>query len=101
MRPAAFRLLELRRRFGKVVALDGLSLEVPQVVIYGFLGRNGAGKPRTLRVLMGILHADSGSIELFGERATRITVKHKRRIGYVSQEPTFYPWMTAAELGRF
>jgi ABC-2 type transport system ATP-binding protein len=99
--PAAIRLEQVRRRFGRVVALDGLSLEVPEGQTYGFLGRNGAGKTTTLRILMGILHADAGTLELFGERVRRVTVKHKRLIGYVSQEPTFYPWMTADELGRF
>ncbi len=65
---AAIRLTELRRRFGKLNALDGLSLEVREGEVYGFLGRNGAGKTTTLKLLMGILHADSGDIELFGER---------------------------------
>jgi len=97
----AIRLTGLRRRFGKLQALDGLSLEVRQGEVYGFLGRNGAGKTTTLKLLMGILHADSGDIELFGERVKKVTVPLKRRIGYVSQEQNFYPWMTALQLGKF
>jgi ABC-2 type transport system ATP-binding protein len=97
----ALRLQDVRLRYGRVQALDGLCLEVRAGEIYGFLGRNGAGKTTTLRVLMGIVAADSGTIEVFGERVKRIPVALKRRIGYVSQEQTFYPWMTARQLGRF
>jgi ABC-2 type transport system ATP-binding protein len=98
---AAFRLENVTRRFGRVQALDGLSLTVQPGEVYGFLGRNGAGKTTTLRILMGILKPDSGTLELLGERVQRVSVQHKQRIGYVSQEPTFYPWMTAHDLGRF
>ena len=97
----AFHLENIRRRYGKVRALNGLSLSVRQGEMYGFLGRNGAGKTTTLRILMGIVRPDEGTIELFGKRTKRVTVSLKRRIGYVSQEPMFYSWMTAEQLGRF
>lgn len=99
--PDAVRLTGVRRWFGRVHALDGLSLRAEEGEIYGFLGRNGAGKTTTLRVLMGIVHADAGEIALFGERVQRVSIAQKRRIGYVSQEQSFYPWMTAQQLGRF
>jgi ABC-2 type transport system ATP-binding protein len=98
---AAFILEDVVYRFGSVKALDGLSLAVQQGEVYGFLGRNGAGKTTTLRLLMGILRPQSGSIELLGSRVRRVPVSLKRRIGYVSQEPTFYPWMNARQLGAF
>jgi ABC-2 type transport system ATP-binding protein len=97
----AIRLTDLHVRYGRVRALDGLSLAVSRGEIYGFLGRNGAGKTTTLRVLMGIVGADAGTIELFGEPMKRVSVATKRKIGYVSQEQNFYPWMTPAQLGRF
>lgn len=97
----AIRLTDLRVRYGRVRALDGLSLAVARGEIYGFLGRNGAGKTTTLRVLMGIVGADGGTIELNGEPMKRVSVATKRGIGYVSQEQTYYPWMTPAQLGRF
>src|SRR5882757_9919415 len=97
----AFHLENIRRRFGEVQALDGLSLRVSRSEVYGFLGRNGAGKTTTLRILMGIVRQDEGTIELFGKRTKRVTVSLKQRIGYVSQEPMFYSWMTAEQLGRF
>jgi len=98
---AAFTLDQVVFRFGSVTALDGLSLSVRQGEIYGFLGRNGAGKTTALRLLMGILKPDSGSIELLGTRVRRVPVSLKQRIGYVSQEPMFYPWMNSDQLGRF
>ncbi|MDP3232440.1 MAG: ABC transporter ATP-binding protein [Myxococcales bacterium] len=97
----ALRLTDVRRRFGKAIALDGLSLAVRQGEIYGFLGRNGAGKTTTLRILTGVLHADAGTVELLGQQLKKVPVELKRRIGSVSQEQHFYPWMTGRELGRF
>ena len=97
----AIRLTDLCVRYGRVRALDGLSLAVARGEIYGFLGRNGAGKTTTLRVLMGIVAADNGAIELFGQPMKHVSVETKRSIGYVSQEQNYYPWMTAAQLGRF
>ncbi|MBC7984473.1 MAG: ABC transporter ATP-binding protein [Candidatus Obscuribacterales bacterium] len=99
--PEAIHLSDLRRSYGRVHALDGLTLTAHAGEIYGFLGRNGAGKTTTLRILMGIVSAASGEIELFGERVKKISVEQKQRIGYVSQDQNFYPWMTAKHLGRF
>ena len=95
------RTVGLRKQFGKTIALDGLNLEVREGEIYGFLGRNGAGKTTTIRALMGILQPDDGTVVLGGRSMPRVDVATKRQIGYVSQEPHFYPWMTGAQLGRF
>jgi len=97
----AFSLDDVSRKFGRVTALDHLSLHVREGEIYGFLGRNGAGKTTTLKILIGILQPDSGGIDMFGQRIKRVSVELKQKIGYVSQEPAFYPWMTANDLGRF
>lgn len=91
----------LRRNFGAVQAVDDVSLSVREGEIYGFLGVNGAGKTTTIRLLMGIIAAQAGTITLMGETTKRTTVRQKRRIGYVSQEQSFYPWMTCRQLGRF
>jgi ABC-2 type transport system ATP-binding protein len=98
---SAVRLTNLTRRFGRVRALDGLSLAARGGEIYGFLGRNGAGKTTTLRILMGIMSADNGMIAILGQRVRKISVALKRQIGYVSQEQSYYPWMTARQLGNF
>jgi ABC-2 type transport system ATP-binding protein len=91
----------LKRSFGKFPAVDGLNLNVFGGEIYGFLGINGAGKTTTIRLLMGILSADAGTISILDETTRRTSVAQKRRIGYVSQEQYFYPWMTCRALGRF
>jgi ABC-2 type transport system ATP-binding protein len=100
-RPAVLRTLGLTKKFGRTTALDDLNLEVREGEIYGFLGRNGAGKTTALRSFMGILRPDRGRIELLGRIVRRVDVKTKRRIGYVSQEPHCYPWMTCRALGQF
>ena len=99
--PVILRTHGLTRSFHEVKAVDGLTLELRRGEVYGFLGRNGAGKTTTLRMLMGILRADSGDIEWMGERLRRVRPAQKQQLGYVSQEQVFYPWMTARELGRF
>ena len=59
-------LIDLRRRFGDVVALDGVSFEVPEGHIVGFVGRNGAGKTTAMRIALGVLQADEGSVRWRG-----------------------------------
>jgi ABC-2 type transport system ATP-binding protein len=82
-------------------AVDRLNIRVDRGEIYGFLGRNGAGKTTTIRMLMGVIRPDAGWIEMLDFKGKRIGIKQKRRIGYVSQEQHFYPWMTCRVLGNF
>jgi ABC-2 type transport system ATP-binding protein len=91
----------LEKSYGKHVALSGLDLTVGSGEVYGFLGRNGAGKSTTIRILMGITRPTKGEVRLFGERFDRDVVKLRQRIGYVAQEQSFYGWMNAAQMGRF
>lgn len=99
--PSILRTNELTLRYGRNVAVDALSLSVHRGEIYGFLGRNGAGKTSTIRTIMGICKPDSGSIEFNGQPLRRIKNAQKRQIGYVSQEQFFYPWMTCRGIGKF
>jgi ABC-2 type transport system ATP-binding protein len=91
----------LKRSFGRHAAVDGVDLEVRAGEIYGFLGINGAGKTTTIRMLMGIIAAEAGTITLLGETTRRTSVRLKKHIGYVSQDQNFYPWMTCERLGNF
>ena len=91
----------LVKRYGTVEALRGLDLTVAAGQVYGFLGRNGAGKSTALRVIMGITHATAGEVMLFGQPLQREDPAVRRRIGYVAQEQSFYGWMTPLRLGQF
>lgn len=89
------------KRYGAVEALRGLDLDVPPGCVYGFLGRNGAGKSTALRIIMGITRATAGEVRLFGGEPGGDEAAVRRRIGYVAQEQAFYGWMTPVTLGRF
>jgi ABC-2 type transport system ATP-binding protein len=97
-------VLELRhlvKRYGRVEALSDLGLVVNEGEIYGFLGRNGAGKSTAIRVIMGITPATGGDVRLFGADGRADVIRLRQRIGYVAQEQNFYGWMTPEQLGRF
>jgi ABC-2 type transport system ATP-binding protein len=91
------RIERLRKCFGQVVALDGLSFTVEPSTVFGFLGPNGAGKTTTLRILAGLARADAGQAWIGGQPVGPDSPS-RRRTGYLPEEPRFYPWMTAAEL---
>ncbi len=91
------RIEGLTKRFGEVRALDGLSLAVEPGSVFGFLGPNGAGKTTTIRILTGLARADGGRAWIDGLEVTREPRGVSRHIGYLPQEPSFYPWMTARE----
>src|SRR5215831_12121795 len=99
--PPVISLRGLVKHYGSVEALRGLDLSVERGQVYGFLGRNGAGKSTTLRIIMGVTLPTGGAVELFGQRARGEHPAVRRRIGYVAQEQAFYGWMTPAALGRF
>lgn len=83
-------------------ALNGLDLRVEQGSVYGFLGRNGAGKTTTIKLLMGLLRADSGEARVLGMPPTgKTSVEIHRRTGFVTEEKELYPYMTVAEMIRF
>ena len=91
----AVRLEGVSKRFGPQVAVSGFDLEVPRGVIYGLLGPNGSGKTTTLRMIMGILHPDEGSVSLFG-RAPDLS--SRRRVGYLPEERGVYRKMKCLDL---
>jgi len=87
----------LSRRYGKLDAVDGLSLNVRAGKCYGFFGRNGAGKTTTIKCLLNLLRPDSGSVRVFGLDPRKDEVAIKSRIAYVPDVVAFYPWMTVRE----
>lgn len=91
----------LAKRYGAVEALRGVDFTVHAGDVVGFLGRNGAGKSTTIRILMGITRPSAGEVRMFGEPLGRDLVRWRQRIGYVAQEQSFYGWMTPITIGRF
>jgi ABC-2 type transport system ATP-binding protein len=87
-------LIELRRRFGDTIALDGLSFTVPRGQVFGFLGPNGAGKTTAMRAIVGVAALDSGSVRWNG---SAIGDEARRRIGYMPEERGLYPSMKVSE----
>ena len=73
----------LVKTFGSTRALDGLDLEVRSGEVHGFLGPNGAGKTTTIRILLGLLRADAGTVRLLGGDPWRDAVSPHRRLAYV------------------
>ncbi len=97
----AIRLENLTKRYRDQVALDGLSLDVPEGSVFGLLGENGAGKTTTLQILLGLIAADSGKADVLGLDPARQGLDIRRRVGYVPEQPALYDWMTVAEIGWF
>jgi ABC-2 type transport system ATP-binding protein len=89
----------VRKRFGEIQALDGISLSVQAGEIYGLLGPNGAGKTTLIRAIVGLVRADGGEVRVLGtlmpDRATL------SRIGYMTQAAALYADLTAEENARF
>jgi ABC-2 type transport system ATP-binding protein len=94
----------LVKTFGVTRALDGLDLEVRSGEVHGFLGPNGAGKSTTIRVLLGLLRADAGTVRLFDGDPWADAVALHRRLAYVPGDVTLWPGITGGEaidlLGR-
>lgn len=104
MTTIAIQIEGLVKTFGKVRALDGLDLTVPTGSVRGFLGPNGAGKSTTIRVLLGLLRADSGTARLLGGDPWSQAPELHRRLAYVPGEVSLWPNLTGGEaidlLGR-
>jgi len=87
----------LTKSFGRFQALRGLDLHVARGEVHGFLGPNGAGKSTTIRVLLGLLRADAGTVHVLGQDPWRDVVDLHRRIAYVPGDVSLWPGMTGGE----
>jgi ABC-2 type transport system ATP-binding protein len=93
----AIRVEGLQKIYGAVRALDGLDLNVEPGTVFGFLGPNGAGKTTTIRILTGLARPSAGRAWVAGAEITAHARAVAHRIGYLPEEPAFYPWMTPRE----
>ncbi|MER7273106.1 ABC transporter ATP-binding protein [Dactylosporangium sp. NPDC000244] len=94
----AIRVDALVKTFGRTRALDGLDLSVRTGEVHGFLGPNGAGKSTTIRVLLGLLHADSGEARLLGRDPWKDATELHRRLAYVPGDVTLWPSLSGGEV---
>src|SRR4029450_135321 len=94
----AIEVSDLVKTFGRTRALDGLDLRVAAGEVHGFLGPNGAGKSTTIRVLLGLLRANSGRATLLGGDPWNDAVPLHRRLAYVPGEVNLWPNLTGGEV---
>lgn len=94
-------LSHVAKRFGEKQVLTDVSFSVPEHTIFGFVGQNGAGKTTTMKLILGLLAADSGSITVNGEPVHFGRNKTNRHIGYLPDVPEFYGYMTPTEYLTF
>ena len=93
----AIHIQELTKTFGKVRALDGLDLTVHSGEVHGFLGPNGAGKSTTIRILLGLIRATGGHVELFGTDPWREAARLHGRLAYVAGDVALWPGLTGGQ----
>ena len=89
------------KRFGRRTVLQNVSLKVPSGVVFALLGENGAGKSTLIRSMLGYIKLNSGSISVCGLDPLKKPLEIRRRVGYVSDAPGLYEWMTVAQAGWY
>ncbi len=97
----AIEVYHVKKTFGRLTALNGLSLKVKRGSITGLVGRNGAGKTTLIRTILQLLIPDEGDIFVFGEQLHGDRYDLRKKIGYVPESFSMYPYMKGIELIRF
>jgi ABC-2 type transport system ATP-binding protein len=92
------RIENLHKSFGAFEALCGIDLEVKRGEIYGFIGQNGAGKSTTMNILAGLSRPSAGKCFVNGRDVSAVKHPSELHIGYLPEDPRFYPWLTAREI---
>ena len=100
-KPNVIETHNLCKAFKGLQALNNLNLKVQQNSIFGFLGPNGAGKSTTIKLLLGLIQPTSGQAAVFGIDVQKGSLEIRRRIGYLSQNPSYYEHITAREIVRY
>ncbi len=95
----AIETFQLRKEFGKNVAVRGLDLQVQKGEVFGFLGPNGAGKTTSIKMLLGLVFPTSGSATIFGHPISDMTIR--QRVGFLPEHFRFHDWLTANEFLTF
>src|SRR3989337_989586 len=97
MNNAAAQLDNVTKRYGEIIAVDNVTLTIKQGEIFGLIGPNGSGKSTTLKMLLGLVHPDEGSVNVLGMPVEQDPVAVKRMVGYVPEAPRLYEFLTGIE----
>lgn len=101
MAKAVIQIKDLKKYYGKVKAVDGISMTIEEGEIYGFIGPNGAGKSTTIRTLLGLLHPNGGSATIFGKDIQKFGPEIRESIGYLPSEVFYYDDMRVIDLLKY
>jgi len=94
------RIVDLHKSFGTTSVIEGISLTVPAGSVFGFIGENGAGKTTTMKMVLGLIRADSGEVYVCDEKVRFGMTATNRFVGYLPDVPEFYPYMRPREYLR-
>jgi len=94
---SAVKLVNVFKRYSDITAVDNVNFEVKQGEIFGLLGPNGSGKSTTLKIILGLVKADSGSTNVLGVDAEEDSIAIKQQVGYVPETPHLYEFLTGIE----
>lgn len=94
------RVTGLKKYYGELHAVDGISFAIPRASVFTILGPNGAGKTTTLEILEGIREPDAGEIEVFGMKLKKVTRAVKERMGVLLQDGNFEPYLRVKEVAH-
>jgi len=98
---SAIEISSLRKYYGKTRGLENATLEVKEGEIYGFVGPNGSGKTTLTRILLGLIHSNSGEAKIFDQDVKKASVELNKEIGYLPSEAFFFPEMKVKDVLRF
>jgi len=93
----AVNLKDVNKSFGTIHAIKTLNLQIETGTVFGFLGPNGSGKSTTMKMILGLLKVDSGSLNVYGINVSSNPMKVKRIVGYVPESPRLYDFLTGLE----
>src|SRR5437763_13864953 len=97
----AIRTFRLTKHYGGRKVVDSLDVRVPKGTVYGLLGRNGAGKSTTLKMITGMVRRDHGRVELLGQDVDTLSAATRARIAYLAEGHPLYTGMTIREAVAF
>jgi ABC-2 type transport system ATP-binding protein len=95
--PFAVELKEITKRYNEIIAVNNINLDIKKGEIFALLGPNGSGKSTTLKMLLGLVQPDGGSINVLGLNVQKDAVTIKQQVGYVPESPNIYEFLTGIE----